>query len=102
MHNATTRSKPKTAQNAAFRGVSFGGMNDVPLNYGNQTLKTESGAWAMNRTISSMNDKKSDTHNLTKHNENFYRGIDTMIGPSWVVPRLPPNKSKMLLVVYIT
>jgi len=65
-HNAAAhgvRSEPKSAQNASFRATMrlFGGTNNVLLNFGHKTPKTE--LLLLWIGLSSVNDKKANTCN---------------------------------------
>ena len=76
------------------KDVAFGGLNDVPLNFGPKTpQKLKFWAWI---GLSSLNDKNFKrillTHNLKPTDPimtTFLQGVRTTSVRSWVVPRLP-------------
>jgi len=80
------------------KDVPFGGLNDVPLNFGGKTphkLKF----WGVNRTFKpeGWTTKNSNPYNLKTTDPittKFLQVVRTTSVPSWVVPWLP-NKSKM-------
>ena len=67
------------------KNVPFGGLNDVPLNFGDKTHQKNQilGAWTTK--ISNPYNWKTTDPTMTK----FLQGVRTTSVPSWVVPWLP-------------